>query len=201
MTDYVIPCDTFHRLSHILDLPHPGMTDWFRSIRIDNGLAVVSNRISMAVENIGGPSGVVHVTADPVLIKQCADEAQYGSSLTITVVEALQYATAKTTLGYVHPGNVGVWSTLPNDYDRWRAVVEQARTPATKSKGGMMWHAENIANVAAASPSGRIVFEENIDTTRPTIIRDVTDYNWFAIFNPASNEYITPATLPTWMVS
>jgi hypothetical protein len=205
MTDFTIPCDTFVRLARVLAIESSEPTPWFRSVRIDNEFALASNRIIMAVEHISRSNvGVVHIVADPALIAQCANEAPFKSVLTITVNELLKYAVAKTTLGYVHPTNCVVWSDEPNDFDRWRSVVDLTRQPAAKPSGGMYWSADNIANLAASSPSGRIIFEEIIDCTgdRPTIVRDVNDYEWFGIFQPfVKAEHHNPATLPSWMVS
>ena len=209
MTDFVIPCDTFVRLTNILHGMPDDIGDWFKTVRIDNGIAVATNRKILAAENVGGPAGVIHVIADQALINQCRTEAAFSSTLTITVNEVLKFAVAKTTLGYVHPGNCVLWSVdppiagnpVPNDFDRWRTVVEQCKTPAQAPRGGMFWDADMIARLAAASPSGRVVFEEIIDVTgRPTIIRDINEYNWIGVFQPFSTEEsYQPATLPSWI--
>jgi len=206
MVDFVIPCDTFARLTNVLaDFPPGNEQGWFNSVRIDNGQAVASNRHVMAIENIGGPSGVVHIAPDPVLIAQCRTEAKFSSKLTITVNETLRFAVAKTTLGYIHPGNCALWLDVPNDdYNRWRSIVMQCKERVKKSRGGMFWRADDIARLASSSPSGRLVFEETIDAqTRPTLIRDTNDYEWLGVFNPFGDggEHHNPATLPSWMTA
>ena len=201
MTDFVIPCDTFVRLSNVLHNFHDAANEWFRTIRIDNGVAMATNRSIMAIENIGGLPGVIHVMADPALIQQCRTEAAFSSTLTITVNEVLKFAVAKTTLGYVHPGNCALWSDAPNELDRWRSIAQRTAEPVPASRGGMYWKADAIAQLASASPSGGLVFEEFIDATgRPTVIRDVNEPNWCGIFNPYQvlEEY-QPATLPGWL--
>jgi hypothetical protein len=203
MTDFVIPCDTFVRLSNVLHDFLPDGEPWFTSIRIDNGQAVATNRSIMAIENIGGPAGIVHVIADPALIEQCRKEAPFKSTLTITVNEPLKFAVAKTMLGYVHPGNCAVWSDAPNDFDKWRETVLRCKEPVAKSSGGMFWNADGIARLAAASPSGGLIFEETIDANgaRPTLIRDVAEHDWLGVFNPFSSVNNQPAaTLPSWMM-
>lgn len=201
MTDFVIPCDTFVRLSNIIHGLPDDVGPWFNTIRIDNGVAVATNRRILAAENVGGPAGIIHVMADPALINQCRTEAAFSSTLTITVNEVLKYAVAKTTLGYVHPGNCVLFGDGDKDFDRWRSIVEQCKTPAQTARGGMFWDADMIARLAAASPSGRVVFEEIIDATgRPTIIRDINEYNWIGVFQPFSTEEsYQPATLPSWI--
>ena len=197
MTDYVISCDAFVRLSTLLiETDDPA----FRTIRFDNGQALATDRQFLSIENIGGPKGVAHVIADPTLLEHCRAESKFHSKLTITVVEPLKFATAKTTFGYSHNSNCSYWPDGPTDFDRWREVVMQAATPATKSSGGMFWLAEWVARLAKASPSGSVVFEENIDITRPTLVRDVEDYDWLGVFQPFSRGHqYKPATLPSWM--
>lgn len=202
MTDFVIPCDTFVRLSNVLYDFHDLANDWFRTVRIDNGQAVATNRKVMAIENIGGTGGVVHVIPDAALIDQCRKEAQFSSRLTITVNPALQYAVAKTTLGYIHPSNCVLWSSqhTTDDYDKWRTVVMSAKTDAKPGKGGMMWHADDIARLASASPSGRVVFARTIDAIKPTLIRDINDPEWLGVFNPFDQDLsYEAATMPGWM--
>lgn len=203
MTDFTVPCDTFARLSNVLRSMPPDIDPHFKSIRIDNGVAVASNRIIMAVENIGKNPGIIHVIASPGLIENCRKEAAYSSTLTITVNEPLKWAVAKTSFGYIEPGNCCLWSDAANDLDKWRDIALSAKEPVKVNQGGMFWDAENIANLAAASPSGRVVFEENIDTHgRVALIRDINDYDWFGMFQPwgSFGEKINPAVLPTWMV-
>jgi hypothetical protein len=200
MTDFTISCDTLVRLSTVSD---PNNDDpAFRCLRIDNGCAVATNRSFMAIEHVGGPAGVIHIILDAALINQCRTEAKFDSKLTITVNEMLKFAVAKTTLGYVHPGNCVYWSDTPTDFDRWRAVTMDAGTTRPKSNGGMFWLADKVAALAASSPSGSVVFAEIIDTAFPTLIRDVTDGHWLGVFNPNSfkNSY-KAATLPTWMTA
>ncbi len=201
MTNFVISCDTLVRLSNVLhNFPADVDKSW-NVVRIDNGLAIATDRRFMAIENIGGgATGVFHIVPDPALIEQCRTEAKFSSTLTITVNDALRYAVAKTSLGYVHPINVGAWVT-PIELNRWREVVMMAKEPAKKSKGAMFWDADGIARLAAASPSGRVVFEQFIDTSRPTLVRDIHDYNWLGLFNPFDHkESYSPATMPGWMV-
>ena len=202
MTDYVIPCDTVVRLATVLDNFHDEADDYFRTIRIDNGLAVASNRRIIVVENIGGPSGVFHMVADPTLIQHCRTEAPFSSKLTVNVNEVLRFAVAKTTLGYVHAANCGFWSPAPTVFDDWRKHVMVTKTPAKKSVGGMIWQADVVAQLGSASPSGRVIFEQNIDAlNRPTVVRDPTDPDWFAVFHPYLDELsdVPAASLPNWM--
>jgi hypothetical protein len=202
MTDFIIPCDTFGRIASVIENFPPDGDPNFKYVRIEDGFALASDRKFMAIEKIVGGAGIIHIVSDPTLIAQCRTEAKFSSVLTITVNEALRFVVAKTTLGYVHSANIGYWPVGKTDLDRWREVVDMTKTPVKKGKGGMFWDCAAIARLAAASPSGRVIFEENIDNQRPTIMRDVHDYNWVGIFNPYSNQEagtLTPATLPSWI--
>lgn len=202
MTDYIIPCETIARFAPIAQSAHADVDAQFKTLRIDNGVLVASNRRILVAEHIGGVHGIAHLIIDPALVENCRKEAPFASKLTVTVVEALRFATAKTTLGYSHPGNALLWSDTPTTFNNWRDVAAKCKSPAKASRGGMFWGADDIALMAASSPSGRLVFEELIDTHgRPTVVRDINDYNWFGLFTPfSSGEHYTPATLPSWVV-
>lgn len=203
MAEFIISCDTFARLSHMCGREDEKDCDeFFRSIRIDNGVAVATNRKIMAIENIGGPSGVVHLKPDPALIVQCKAEAGYGGKLTVLVNDQLKFAIAKTTFGFTS-GNIGVFSDQPTRFDIWRTLIEQVKTPITASRGGMFWNVDMVTRLAASSPSGDLFFEEFIDVSghRPCIITDKNDYNWCALLNPhiESGNMSVPAALPSWL--
>lgn len=204
MTEFTIPCDTFVRLSNLMDNFHEEADEWFHAIRIDNGLAIASNRYYMAIENIGGNTGTVHIVADPVLIAKCREEAKFNGALTITVNEPLRYAVAKTTFGYIHPGNCAVWSDKPNLLATWRTIAARVRDPVMANNGGMYINADHLALLIATSPSGQVYFEENIDASgaRPILVRDCTDFNWIGLFHPfkTTRQTYDGATLPNWVV-
>lgn len=201
MTNIVMPCDTLVRLMNVLaELPQD-VEPAFRCIRLDNGCAVATDRHFMAIEKVNDFDGIFYIQPDQALIDQCRTEATFSSNLTITVNEILRYTAVKTGLGYVHPVSVGAWHQSP-DFDRWREVVARCKEPANENRGGMFWNADGIARLASASPSGSLVFEQHIDTTRPTLIRDVHDFHWLGVFNPwSTNDAATPATLPSWVLA
>ncbi len=202
MADFVIPCDTVVRLSNVIHSLPDNIDPVFRCVRFDNGLAVTTDRSFMAIEKIADFTGVFHMTVEPALIEQCRTEAAFNGTLTVTVNDALQYAVAKTSLGYIHPTNVGFYPSGANPFDRWREVVLQSKEPAAALIGGMFWDVDGLTRLATSSPSGRIVFEEKIDTTRPSLIRDINDHSWLGVFKPfTSDKSYQPASLPSWMVA
>lgn len=200
MTEFVIPCETVARMSHILANVPEHREPHFNTILIENGVAMVTDGVVMAVELIGGNAGSAHVMFDDALKAQCKTEAPFGGKVVITVNEMLQFATAKTTFGYVHPANVVLFSPNVSPARRWREIVDKVRYPAPVAKGGMCWKTDVIARIGMASPSGKIVFEERIDLERPVLVRDLDDPNWFGMFQPFVEENISfePALLPGW---
>lgn len=202
MTDYTISCDAFVRLANMAAKPGDDIDPAFKTIRIDNGQAVASNRRCMSIENIGGASGIIHIVIDPALLAQCETERAFGSKLLIVVNEPLKFVTAKTSLGYSAVGNIGHFPDGYSDFDRWRQIVKQVETPAQQPSGGMFWDVHLMAALAASSPSGQIVFEPVIDCRRPALIRDIHSYDWLGVFNPYSLEWgYHPAKITDWMRS
>jgi hypothetical protein len=86
---FEIPCAVVGRFAKILTIMTHDANEWFNSIRIDNGLALASNRTILACEQIGGGGGVVHIKNDPALIAQCEKEAPFDSVLYVTLNEAI----------------------------------------------------------------------------------------------------------------
>lgn len=196
--NFEIPCAVFARLSHIIDMTPADASVWFRSIRIDNGVAVASNRKVIVCERITqGMPGAIHIIADPILVEQCKREAPFDSVLHITVNEMLKYATAATSMGYNYPGNAVIFSDEKNELEPWRTIVP-TELPK-KPQGGMFWNTEIIANIGKSSPSGRLIFQQVIDVTQPMIIRDIDDDQWFAFTYPRPDGPMRePASLPGW---
>jgi len=202
MTHVQIPCEVYARLAAVALAPR-GPTihnEWFKSIRLDGNCAVACNGPILAVERLDTIAAApVHVVITDALIEQCRKEAGFKSSLFVSSNPALQFASAKTTMGYSYPGNACIWSKQENKLDKWRSVVP-TKLP-TKSKGGMFMNAELIAILGASSPSGRIVFAEHIERGTPTLIRDTYDDRWFGMWNPSGcdgDPEFDAATVPGW---
>lgn len=192
MVDMTIPCDVFVRASKIT------FNVEFEAIRLENGLVIATSGQLLTVENVGGWLGVVNILPHPDLVKQCVEEAKYNGNVTIIYNEMLGYATAKTTFGYVHSGNLV--STQENRLSRWREVVGQCVEPAPVSVGAMFWDASIVSKLATVAPSGGLLFEETIDVNRPVLMRDKNDPNWCAFFHAfPKGETAAPATCPNWI--
>lgn len=199
MSTYTIPCETLVRLMAVAT---PATGEWFNTVRIDNGFAVATNRKFIVCEKLDGANdaGVIHIMNDPVLMAQCREEAKWSSSLVITAVPELNFASGLTTMGYQHPHNIGLFAAERSSFDNWRDIVERVREPVPASESAMYWQVDTVASLVAASPSGDIVFEENINANRGALIRDAIDPNWFAVLSsyPAGDAVVVPAVIPGW---
>lgn len=193
-----VPCEVFARLASIVKHMPDDIDPWFRSVRYDSGVLVCTNKHVMAAEFIGGPSGVLHIAADVALIAQCRTEGALGSTLTIQYVEALNFASAKTTLGYNFPGNAIVNPGGKNDFDKWRSLFEEPQP--TVSKGVMLWETQSIGLLLETAPSGSLTFPEFIDAKKPMILRDPVDTAWAGMFIPSDMSLPTfHAKRPDWI--
>lgn len=200
MTDHIIPCETYVRLSRLLqaDLPDD---PWINSIRLDSGMAIVTNRTMMVVEKLTKPCNPapLHVVVDPALVAACEAEIAFKSDLNIVANDALRFASAKTTFGYQHTGNAALYLLDANPVDRWREVVP--REMPTKSKGSLCLWVDQLQHLVAASPSKQITFPSVVDWTVPVIVRDAVDDGWFGVFFVRKSENPhKAATVPGWLV-
>lgn len=207
--DVSISCEIFARLTNVIANFDANETrQYLKSVYVEhhlgNAFAVATNGKIAAIEFLGKrefEQASVNIVADPVLIQQCRTEAAFNSVLSVNFNEVLQFGSAKTTLGYCYPGNAVIAPRNP-EFSQWRNWAPDK--PVKASKGAMFWNTEQIAALGASSPSGRLLFPEFIDATKPIVVRDIIDENWFGLFMPnrmVENETITymeGAKLPEW---
>ncbi len=199
MTDYTIPCETYARLSKMQE-NHPSDDPWCDSIRLEDNYAIATNRYYLIVERLD-PTVVsrpaLHIKIDPALLAVAQSEAPLHGKIHIAAVDVLKHASAKTTFGYSHPDNIGLYLDDPNDLDRWRSIIP-TEEPIVGA-GSMGLNVESIATLVSTSPSGKVTFPEIIDWTQPVIVNDAVDPNWFAVFYVREHTNLhTAARLPRW---
>lgn len=195
-----IPCELIVRMSHIMQGWHDGLDPVFRTMRLENGRVIVTDRALMAIERVAAFEGVHHITIDDALLEQCRTESQYGGLLEIVANPALRFTMGKTTFGY-STGNIGYFGPTA-EFDRWPEVIAPARTAPTEPAGVMVWNARDIGALAAASPSGVVEFPRIIDATMLAIpIRDSTTGDWCGFFHPkiTDGKHYGGATVPGWV--
>jgi hypothetical protein len=203
-----ISCELYARLTAIPLLLNPqDDRKYFKSVYLERAknklFAVVTNGKLAAIERIGaneGPDAFTAITVDPVLIAQSQKEISFGSSLMIVANPALNYTAIKTTFGYQYPANAMVQLPAKNYFNTWREWGPDEAPAATN--GAMYWNAPTIAALAMASPTGCVAFPEFIDITKPVVIRDVQNADWYGLFMPIpgnEGETAEPAITPDWV--
>lgn len=216
MTDFAISCDAFQRLASIVEQYQPSY-DRAECVSVciqhrgGRVIAQATNSKIAAFEYLAvtdQPDGQVLVVVDPALVEQCKTEVPFGSTLTIQTNDALQFATAKTTLGYAYPGNAAIWNASPGNLHSFLFDKLQTEYKVLKKSVGVMhWYLDSLARLAGSAPSGRIFFPEFINTETPCVLRDPLAENWMGAFIPEMNdrdEKATPyvaATLPDWFAA
>ncbi len=201
MTEITLPCETFLRMSRVIeDLPSDYHASW-STLRFENGNIIATDRSFMAIENFSGEKfEPFHIIPDAALLAQCETESKFNSRMTIIVNPMLKFAVIKTSLGYQTTSNALYTDEIDSAWGKWREVVGRCREPAERANGAMFWSVDGLHRLASSSPSGLIVFEETIDINRPALIRDVKDYHWIGLFHPVSvKDHYSAATLPSWL--
>ena len=197
MIEHTIPCETFARLSNLLKY-NPIDDPWCNSIRLEGGYAIVTNRFYIVVEKIDCANhDVLHVPLDPQLIEVCRSESAYHSKLHITAVPAMKYASCKSSMGYPHGGNAGLWLDTENRVDAWRSKIPTSLPK--KTTGSMYLELDGVKALLETAPSGRIAFQDYIDWSQPVVVNDVVDGNWFAVFHIRKQQDLhNSARVPGW---
>ncbi len=204
--DIKIPCETYVRLSEIpAQLNSDDGRKYLNSIFIERKagiiIAVVTNVRTAVVEMIGqqpGPDECFAISINASLIKQCRVESDFQGELHIISNPVLNYTSAKTSMGYSTPTNLAVILPPNNAFQNWRGWFPDEIPSA--SVGNMYFVGEDILTITNASPSGALIFPECIDVSKPVVIRDEENNNWFGLFMPIKNdEVISYLELPGWI--
>ena len=207
---FTINSATFCRMASIPAFFEPGtdpeIQQQLSCVRLENNkgkvIAIATNQKIAAIEYLGTTNesdGSVHVTIDPVLINQLKKEIPFNSFIEVVFVPEILTASVKTMLGFSYQGNASVGIPDQSILKNWRTWFP---VPSKNSKGAMYWNVDHINVLAKSSPSGKIIFPENINTDIPIIIRDVEFAQWVGCFmakvSPIEQPPI-PATIPEWM--
>lgn len=181
---FAIKCETYVRLNNALRLitaDKMHLNNIFVECKNGNLIAVATNGKIAAIELIGQTheyDAFMHLIVDAALLAQAKAEENLGGSLQIVFTPALAHAAIKSTFGYQYPGNAAVF---PNSdiVQKWRGIIDKVETPSP-----MIINADSIAALGHSSPSGMLVFPEIIDGSKPVVVRDMNDPNWFGMFMP-----------------
>lgn len=193
-----IPCETIVRLASLIPTPGMDIDPIFRSLRLENGKVIVTDRRFMAIENLNFSFiGTDHIEIPPLLLARCIEGTKTAERITIISNPMIGY----TMVADDPAVNLHVkGDTAP--YDCWyEKIVKPALTSAVADNGAMSCDAVDFARFAATAPSGQIVFESPIDRNRPMVVRDIHSYDWCGFVYPrlAGGGFHQPATVPTWL--
>lgn len=203
--DIKIPCETYARLASIPEqLDSDDHRKYFNSIFIERHnsqiIAVVTNVRTAAIELIGasnGPDESFAIAINPMLKQQCITESAFSGEIHIISNPMLNYVSAKTGLGYSAPGNLAMPLPENNAFIDWRSWFPDELPSA--SSGNMYFVGEDILAITNASPSGALIFPENIDVSKPVVVRDEDNADWFGLFMPNKKDAImTYLDIPLW---
>lgn len=205
--EIAISCDAYVRHSRVAKyLADEDERQYLRSIFIErkNGKVVIvsTNAKIAAIEKLPdsiGPDGFCNLIVDDALIAQCQTETAFHSNLNIVVNDILKFATIKTTLGYIHVGNGLAPQPEHSEFVNWREWF--ADELPKKTKGAMQASFDYLSVLAECSPSGNMVWQEFIDTSKPVIVQDIHNTDWVGLFLPRGkkNSNVTSATIPHWV--
>lgn len=193
-----IPCETIVRLASLIPAPDMDIEPIFRSIRLENGKAIVTDRRYMAIENLNFPFiGTDHIEIFPELLARCVEGTKTAERITIICNPMIGYTmVADDPAVNLHLKG----DTTP--YDCWyEKIVKPALVSANGDNGAMSCDAAGMARFAASAPSGEIVFESPIDRSRPMAVRDIHSYDWCGFVWPRLVGGVShiPASVPKWL--
>lgn len=122
-------------------------------------------------------------------------ELNIGSDYIIETNPELALATVTTSLGSKYEKFV-YWLD-EDETDDWFSWF----TESDENIGFMYWDLYQIQTMFECSPSGEIIFPEHINATKPVIVADANNNEWFGVFIPRSDsdKPLKPATLPEWI--
>lgn len=205
--EFTLSCEVFARLSNVCRwMREDEDRAYLRALYVEraNGklIAVATNSKIAAIELLSnkadGPDEHCFIMFDPALVAQCQQEAGWQSTLHIVTNDMLQWTTAKTMFGYVHPTNVGIYPNKVTETDGWRKWFPAEL--ADRNYGQIQITAELLADLGRASPSGKLFFPPFTDARCPTMVRDHHAPNWYGLFMITfENQEKSPNfTLPKW---
>jgi len=200
-----VSCDTFVRLAKIASSNDAGYLKsiWLEITDKGDVLAIATNRKIAAIEHLGmikADPGKMNVCVDEAFVQQCQTETAFNGTITFVNNPVLKFVSAKTSLGYVHATNAGVYTDGKNEFETWRDWFPDEMPK--KTNGGIFSNLDNLALLASSAPTASVVFQKWIDAEKPVMVRDVHDDKWVGLFMPrpdAKNRSPEPFAIPTWV--
>lgn len=202
MSKFTIKSDVLQRFTALYKSLDPKAPEELKCLRIEisNGkiMLIGCNQYVACAELIGETTDsneVCHIKINNTFIDSINKEVNIAGIYTFETVPELAISSVNTSDGdsfndfIVWPDN----SPLDN-WHEWFSMSES-------KKGCMYCTLYQIQTLFETSPSGEIVFPENVDASEPVIVRDINNPNWIGAFIPAfdGKKVIKSATLPEWL--
>jgi hypothetical protein len=144
---------------------------------------------------------VFHIVVTDKLIEQCETEMSFNGEILFVYNEPLNFMSLKTSFGFEHGGNGLIEIQGENKFNNWRSIFPKEQP--TETNASIYANLDNLASLAACSPTGMIGFQKFIDKTKPVVVRDLHSPNWVGAFLPTTdNDVFTfPIKTPDWVRS
>ena len=204
MTTVILKCETLVRLSGVCSFFEPTtpfeVLEKINCVRLENknghSFAVSTNQKIAAIEYLGkteAADGVIHVKIVPEIIESLKKEIAFDSVVNITTIPEIKVSSMQTAFGYSAADCCYWFEDTP--MNNWREWISEN---AEESRQPMYWNLFYVLSLIQASPTGKIVFPEFIDASRPVTLKDVSTDNWVGLFIPEDVKIKDEAKIPTW---
>lgn len=192
MSKIVIKSDDLYRFSKLVD-----DGEYIRiEIKDHKAFMIASNEIIACVKYFGdsfGANEIVYIKVDATFKERMEFESKLLTPVTLETVPEFGLATLKTDKD-ISESLVYLDETF---YDDWRSWFVES----SENKGFMFWDTYQVLKLFESSPSGQITFPAVINSSKPVLLRDVTDSDWLGVFIPTAKDdkKAKAAELPEWI--
>lgn len=192
MSKIVIKSEDLYRFSKLVD-----NEEYIRiEIKDRKAFMIASNEIIACVKYLKGSFGtdeIIYIKVDENFRERMKFDSKFSTSVILETVPEFGLATLKTDKD-ISESLIYLDETF---YDEWRSWFVES----SENKGFMFWDTYQIIKLFECSPSGQITFPAVINSSRPVLLRDITDSEWVGVFIPTAkdNKKSKPAELPEWL--
>ena len=192
MSKIVIKSEDLYRFSKLVD-----DGEYIRiEIKDHKAFMIASNEVIACVKYLKGSFGtdeIIYIKVDATFKERMEFESKLLTPVTLETVPEFGLATLKTDKD-ISESLVYLDETF---YDEWRSWFVES----SENKGFMFWDTYQIIKLFECSPSGQITFPAVINSSRPVLLRDITDSEWVGVFIPTAKDdkKSKPAELPEWL--
>ena len=196
-----VRAETLQRFATLYKSLEPNASDEIKCLRLELStgkiVLVGSNQYVACAELIGESQQadeVCYIKLDDESVEVINKEVEIGGYFNIETLPELAISTVTNSENHVC-NNFIIWNKN-HVYDKWRKWFSISE----ESEGFMYCTLYQIQSLFETSPSGEIVFPENLNSKEPVLIRDVNSDKWIGAFIPAydGRKVLKPSNLPEW---